>query len=91
MTVSKKKSNDALGDLASRGQDALHRLTDLPGGTKALQAFNDLRARVDELGKRVRGVDALEERIAKLEREVAALKRSQKAPAKAPSRKAASA
>ena len=90
MTAPKKKPNDALGDLASRGQDALHRLTDLPGGTKALQAFNDLRTRVDELGKRVRGVDALEERIAKLERDVAALKRSQKSPAKAPARKATS-
>ena len=90
MTAPKNKSGDALGDLASRGQDALNRLTELPGGTKALQAFNDLRARVDDLGKRMRGVDVLEERIAKLEREVAALKRSQKTPAKAPSRKAAS-
>ncbi len=38
-------------------------------------AFNDLRARVDELGKKVRGIDALEARVAKLEREIAGLKK----------------
>jgi uncharacterized small protein (DUF1192 family) len=35
---------------------------------------------VDELGKKVRGIDALEARITKLEREIAALKK--KAPAR---------
>ena len=36
------------------------------------------RNRVDELGKKVRGIDQLEARIAKLEKELAALKRAQK-------------
>jgi polyhydroxyalkanoate synthesis regulator phasin len=43
--------------------------------------MNDLRARVDDLGKKVRGIDALEERVTKLEKEVAALKKA-KAPAR---------
>ena len=30
---------------------------------------------MDELGKKVRGIDALEERVAKLEKDVAALKK----------------
>ena len=85
-----KGSSDALGDLAGRGQEALQRLTELPGGASALRAFNDLRQRVDDLGKRIRGVDELEERIAKLEREVTALKRAQKPAPKARARKAAS-
>ena len=34
--------------------------------------MNDLRARVDELGKKVRGIDELEQRVAKLEKELAA-------------------
>lgn len=67
--------------LAERGEQTIARLGDLPGGTKALQAMNDLRTRVDELGKRVRGIDVLEERVAKLEKEIAALKRAQKAKA----------
>lgn len=64
--------------LADRGEQTIAKLAELPGGTKALKAMNDLRARVDELGKKVRGIDELELRIAKLEKEVASLKRAQK-------------
>jgi polyhydroxyalkanoate synthesis regulator phasin len=85
--VTKRASGDTLGDLATRGQETLHRITELPGGTTALKAFNDLRTRVDDLGKRVRGIDALEARVTKLEKEVAALKRAQKPAPKAPARK----
>ena len=74
----RQDDRDALARLASRGEATLQRLADLPGGTKALQAFNDLRTRVDELSKKVRGIDALEARVAKLEKELAALKRAQK-------------
>lgn len=81
---------DVLGKLADRGGQTLHRLVELPGGTKALKAFNDLRVRVDDLAKKVRGVDELEQRIAKLEKELAALKRAQKPAAeRSPSRKSA--
>jgi hypothetical protein len=75
-----KKDSDLLSDLAGRGQEALQRLTGLPGGTAALKAFNELKVRVDELGKKVRGIDELEERISRLEKEVAALKRPKKPP-----------
>ena len=72
---------DVLGRLAARGDETLQRLSELPGGARALKAFNDLRTGVDELGKRVRGVEELEARLAKLEKEVAALKRARKTPA----------
>ena len=75
-----KKDNDVIARLANRGEDVIHKLAELPGGAKALKAFNELRDRVDELGKRVRGIDALEARIATLERQVAALKRPARAP-----------
>ena len=64
--------------LADRGEQTLAKLAELPGGAKALSAVNDLRARVDELGKKVRGIDELEQRVAKLEKELAAVKRAQK-------------
>ena len=67
---------DLMTRLADAGEEALQRLTDLPGGQRAVTAFNDLRSRVDELGKKVRGIDALEARVAKLEKELAALKKS---------------
>ena len=71
---------DFLQRLADAGEDALQRLSDLPGGQKAVAAVNDLRNRVDELAKKVRGIDALEVRVATLEKEVSALKKA-KAPA----------
>jgi hypothetical protein len=72
------KDKDVLARLADRGEEALSKLADLPGGTKALKALNELRERVDDLGKRVRGIDTLEARIEKLEKELAALKRQGK-------------
>jgi hypothetical protein len=75
---------DLVSRLADAGEEALHRLADLPGGQRAVGALNELRNRVDDLGKKVRGIDALEERVAKLEKELAALKK-----AKAPVRRQA--
>lgn len=77
MTSTKKPAEkDALAKLADRGEQALAKLGELPGGGRVLKAFNELRDRVDELGKRAAGVDELERRVAELEREVAALKRA---------------
>jgi hypothetical protein len=80
MAKTTKKDSDVIGRLANRGEDVIHRLAELPGGAKALKAFNELRDRVDDLGKKVRGIDALEARIAKLEQQVAALKQPVRAP-----------
>ena len=78
-TTTKTKAateKDFVTRLADAGEEALQRLAELPGGQKALTTMNDLRARVDDLGKKVRGIDALEERVSKLEKEVAALKKA---------------
>lgn len=78
----KPGEKDFVTRLADAGEEALQRLAELPGGQKALGAFNDLRSRVDDLSKKVRGIDALEARVAKLEKQVAELKRPRRAPAK---------
>jgi phage shock protein A len=80
-TKSDTTDADVIARLAGKGEQAMQKLADLPGGNRALKAFNDLRERVDELSKRVRGIDALEQRVARLEKEVAALRRAQKPPA----------
>jgi hypothetical protein len=80
-TQKAKPEKDFVTRLADAGEEALQRLADLPGGQKALTAMNDLRARVDDLTKKVRGIDALEARIVKLEKDVAALKKA-KTPAR---------
>jgi phage shock protein A len=89
-TTRPKSDKDFVTRLADAGEEALQRLSELPGGQKALTAFNDLRTRVDDLSKKVRGIDELEARVAKLEKELAALKKA-KAPARrqAPPRKPA--
>ena len=85
----KTDEKDVIGRLAGKGEEAVKRIADLPGGQRALEAFNELKGRVDDLSRRVRGIDALERRVTKLEKEVAALRRAQKpATEKAPSRKA---
>ena len=76
-----KKQRDVIARLADRGEEALQRLGDIPGGSRAVKAFNDLKTRVDEMGKKVRGIDDLEARVAKLEKDVATLKRAAKSPA----------
>ena len=68
------RERDLVGRLADAGEEALQRLADLPGGQRALNAMNDLRLRVDDLSRKVRGIDELEKRVAKLERQVADLK-----------------
>jgi hypothetical protein len=81
-TTQQKKSDetaqekDLVTRLADAGEEALHRLTELPGGQRALNAMNDLRARVDDLAKKVRGIDALEERVSKLEQDVTELRKA---------------
>lgn len=82
-------NDDVIGRLAGKGEQAINRLADLPGGARVLSAFNDLRVRVDDLSKRVRGIDELEQRVAKLEKDLAGLRRAQKpTEQKAPNRKA---
>jgi uncharacterized protein involved in exopolysaccharide biosynthesis len=67
---------DLLGRLADIGDDAIQRLHDAPGADRALGTLTTMRDRVDELQKRVRGVDELERRLAALERKVEKLSKS---------------
>lgn len=78
MATKETTENDVIARLAGKGEQAIHRLAELPGGSRALKGFNDLKERVDDLSKRVRGIDALEKRVAKLEKDVATLRRAQK-------------
>lgn len=80
-TEATSQDKDFVARLADAGEEALQRLSDLPGGQRAVGAFNDLRNRVDELTKKVRGIDELETRVRALEKEVAALKKA-KTPAR---------
>jgi len=62
--------SDLLGRLADVSEEAMKRLSDAPGADRVLGALNSMRDRVDELQKRVRGLEDLEKRLAALERKV---------------------
>jgi hypothetical protein len=74
----KDDDRDVIAKLADRGEQTLAKLAELPGGSKALKGLNDLRLRVDELARKARGVDELEQRVSKLEQELASLKGASK-------------
>ncbi|MHB8642920.1 MAG: hypothetical protein ACYDA3_08555 [Gaiellaceae bacterium] len=71
--MANKGKKDLISRLADAGEEAMNRLTDAPGMDRVTQLANSTRDRVDELTKRVRGIDELERRLAKLEQQVAGL------------------
>ena len=64
------RRNDLLGRLADLSEEAIQRLTEVPGADRAVGALHALRERTDELQKRVRGLEGMEQRLAALERKV---------------------
>jgi cholesterol oxidase len=64
------RRQDLLGRLADLSEEAIQRLADAPGADRVLSTLNGLRDRVDELQKRVRGLEDLERRVAALEKKV---------------------
>ena len=54
------------------GAEALHKLADVPGGSKFVELANETKGRLDEMQKKLRGLDELEKRVAKLEKQLAA-------------------
>ena|SRR5689334_9644881 len=83
---------DLLSKLADRGEEAISRLADAPGGGRLADAAKMMRDRADELQRRLRGIDALEQRVAELEKRVNELqgKKPQVAKAPAPRKRARS-
>jgi uncharacterized protein involved in exopolysaccharide biosynthesis len=64
------KKNDLFGRLADLSEEAIQRLSGVPGADRAASAINVLRERTDELQRRVRGLESLEQRLTELEQRV---------------------
>ena len=71
-TNSTTKQNDIFARVTELGQEALNKLSDVPGGSRLVDMANESKARLDEMQKKLRGLDALEARVAKLEQQLAA-------------------
>ena len=81
----RKDKKDLLARLADAGEEALRRFAEAPGMERATAYAKSTRKQLDELTKRVQGISALEDRIARLEKQVAAL--AKESPKRTPARK----
>jgi hypothetical protein len=75
---------DILARVQDLGEEALHKLAEAPGGARLLEMANQSRSRLDEMQKRLRGLDVLEERVDALERRLDALTKASKPAARRP-------
>ena len=66
------QQKDILARVTGLTADAFHRLTEIPGGARLVEMANESKSRLDEMQKKLRGLDALEKRVAKLEKQLAA-------------------
>ena len=70
--MTKASQNDILTRVQDLGEEALQRLTGVPGGSRLVDMANQTKVRLDDMQKRIRGLEDLEQRVAKLEQQVAA-------------------
>ena len=66
--------------LADVGEEAIQRIGTAPGADKLLGRLNIVKDRVDELQKRVRGLEGLDKRLAALEKRLDKLEGKGKTP-----------
>jgi hypothetical protein len=66
-------NRNPIAQLASLGEEVLDKASQNPTTARLVQAAVQLKDRVDDLGKRVRGLEQLEQRLAKLEERVVKL------------------
>ena len=71
--MAKTKQKDILTKLADVGEEAFSRVAGSTTTSRVLESVNGMRERVDELQRKMRGLDALEKRVADLEQAVADL------------------
>ncbi len=72
------KSTSALDRLTSLGEDVLGKASQNPTANKVIQQGMQLKSKVDDLSKRVRGLETMEKKINQLEKRIAKLEGASK-------------
>jgi len=70
-----KEKQDILSKLADKGEGALSRVASSQTTALVVGSVTGLRERMDDVQKKVRGLDELEKRVAKLEKQLAELQK----------------
>ncbi len=68
--MAEDRRTDLMSKLSELSDQAINRIQDAPGGDRVVGAMNTMRDRLDEMQRRVRGIDELERRLSALERKV---------------------
>lgn len=84
MVKTRTSQKDILSRVQDLGAEALNRLTEIPGGQRLVDMANESRSRLDEMQKKLRGLDELEKRVAKLEKQLSATSTAKKSAARKP-------
>ena len=66
--MAQPKQQSIVERLADLGEEAIQRIGNAPGGDRVLAAMAGTRDRLDDLQKRVRGLETLDKRVAAIER-----------------------
>lgn len=76
-----RAQKNLLSSIAGLSEDAIQKLPDLPGADKLLAGLGTMRDRMDDMQKRLRGLEGLEQRLVGLEKRVAKLEGKGSSPA----------
>jgi hypothetical protein len=68
--MAQRGQKDLLHKLADRGEEAISKLADVPAADRVLNAASGMGKRLDEMQRKMRGLESLEKRVAALERRV---------------------
>ena len=66
--MAKPRQKNIVERLADAGEEAIQRIGSAPGADRVLGAMTSMRDRVDDLQRRVRGLESLEKRLGAVER-----------------------
>lgn len=84
----RKSQKDLLTRLSDVGEEALSRVAGSPTTARLIDSVGGMRERLDDVQKKVRGLDALEKRVAMLEKRVEELSKPKRTAAATRSRAA---
>ena len=71
--MARPQQKTLVSQLADAGEEAIRRLADAPGADRVMGAMTSMRERMDDMQKKLRGLDALERRLRTVERRLDAL------------------
>lgn len=66
--MARGRQKDLLTKLSDAGEEALSRVAGSPATSRVLETVGGMRERLDDMQKKVRGLDELEKRVTKLEK-----------------------